>query len=161
MSDRVEIVEVLARYVRAMERRDGDALAELFTPDGAFALFGRNSDGEYVPSGADVIGRDRIRAMVEGGALPPHRGMQYLTTDHIVEIEGATASLEAQFTAVETDADIPAEVGWSTGARLLQGSLAVTMLGRYESELTKIDGCWLLAKHHVKHRLTLKSRAAS
>src|SRR5690242_12491317 len=119
MSDRVEIVEVLARYVRAMEQRDGEVLASLFTEDGVFALFGRQGDGDS-PSGADVVGRDRIRAMVEGGALAPQRGMQYLTTDHIVDIDGNKANLEAQFIAVETDAEMRGDIGWTTGARLLQ-----------------------------------------
>ena len=84
MGDRNEILEVLARYARALEERDGKAVAALFAPDGEFSLFGRYGRDDYVDAGVHVVGRDNIRAMIETGSLPPGRGMHYLTTDHIV-----------------------------------------------------------------------------
>jgi len=45
------IPEVLARYVQALEERDGDALAALFAPDGEFQVFSRYGREEYVDAG--------------------------------------------------------------------------------------------------------------
>ena len=41
MNDRVEIIEALARYARALERRDGETLATLFTEGGQVEPFSR------------------------------------------------------------------------------------------------------------------------
>ena len=64
MSDRHEIIEVLARYARALEDRNGEAVAALFAPDGVFELFSRHGRDEYVAQGTKVVGRDNIRAMM-------------------------------------------------------------------------------------------------
>jgi hypothetical protein len=58
---------------------------------------------------------------------------------------------------VESNAEIPSDVGWSLGASMLRGTVAVTMMGRYESDLRKVDGRWLFTVHRVKHNLALKS----
>ena len=157
MSERDEVVEVLARYARALEDRDADAVAELFVPDGTFQLFSRDGRGAYVP-GPVVAGRERIRAMVGGGSLSSRRGMHYLTSDHIVEITGDEASLRAQFIAVESNGDIPSGDKWTAGASVLKGSYALTMVGRYESQLRKTGGRWQFAAHQVKHNLPMAAR---
>jgi ketosteroid isomerase-like protein len=157
VSERDEIVEVLARYARALEDRDADAVAELFAPDGNFELFSKDGSGEYV-SGPVVAGREHIRAMVGGGSLPPGRGMHYLTSDHIVEITGDEASLRAQFLAVESSGDVPSGDKWTAGASVLTGSYALTMVGRYESQLRKAGGRWQFTVHRVKHNLPMAAR---
>ena len=48
MDDRDEILEVLARYARALEERDGKAVAALFAADGEFTLFGRYGSEQIV-----------------------------------------------------------------------------------------------------------------
>ena len=116
MGDRNEILEVLARYARALEERDGRAVAALFARDGEFTLFGRYGSDDYVYAGVHVVGRDNIRAMIEIDSIPPGRGMHYLTSDHIVEISGDEASMNAQFVAVESNADLRSESSWGTAA---------------------------------------------
>jgi len=155
MNDRQEIPEVLARYVQALEERDGDALAALFAPDGEFQVFSRYGREEYVALDADVVGHDALRAMMKSGALPPGRGMHYLTTDHIVAITGDAATLRAQFVVVESNASPRPENGWPAGADLMQGKLALIMIGYYESCLRKIGGSWLFTRHQVKHSLPM------
>ena len=155
MGDRSEIIEVLARYARALEQRDGTAVAALFAPDGEFTLFGRYGRDDYVDAGVHVVGRDTIRTMIDAGSMPPGRGMHYLTTDHIVEISGDDADMSAQFVAVESNAELRSETWWSTAAGMVQGTLALTMIGRYDSRLRRIDGRWVLTTHSVKHNLPI------
>jgi hypothetical protein len=160
MSDRDKIIEVLARYARALEDRNAEAIAALFAPDGTFELFSRHGRDEYVAQGTKVVGRDNIRAMIESGSMPPGRGMHYLTGDHIVDIIRDEASLQAQFVAVESNTDIQSQSKWTVGASMLQGAFALTMVGRYESRLCRIEGRWLFTVHRVKHSLPLTTIAA-
>jgi SnoaL-like domain len=155
MGDRNEILEVLARYARALEERDGRAVAALFAPDGEFTLFGRYGSDDYVYAGVHVVGRDNIRAMIEIDSIPPGRGMHYLTSDHIVEISGDEASMNAQFVAVESNADLRSESSWGTAAGIVHGTLALTMIGRYDSRLRRTDGRWVFTTHRVKHSLPI------
>lgn len=157
MSDRTEIIELLGRYIRALEERDGKAIAELFVPDGEFRLYGRPGSGEFSQRGSAVVGRENIRALFASGSRPPRRGFHYLTSDHVVDFDGDRARLSAQFVAVESSADVPADVGWTLGSAMLRGTLAVSMMGRYESDLQRIDGRWLFAIQRVKHNLEWKS----
>ena len=157
MNDRAEIIELLGRYVQALEDRDGKAIAETFVPDGEFRLYGRPGTGDFTQRGPEVVGRDKIRALFESGLRPPGRGFHYLTSDHIVDVNGDKATITAQFVAVESNAEIQSNAGWSLGSTMLQGTLALTMMGRYESDLRKIDGRWLFTIHRVKHNLTFAS----
>jgi uncharacterized protein (TIGR02246 family) len=154
MTDRHEVTEVLARYVRALEARDAKAVAALFAPDGVFEIASRYGREDYTTR-ATVVGRDKIQALMESGVLPPGRGTHYLTTDHIVEIDGNEARMDAQFLTIESDADSTSEQSWTLGAAMLQGTLALTMVGHYSSVLRRIDGHWMLTSHRVKHNLPL------
>lgn len=155
MSDRNEIIEALGRYARALEDRDGDAIATLFAPDGVFEVFSRYGREDYIKMGADVVGRDAIGAMVSKGSLPPGRGMHYLTTDHIVDFTGDEARLRAQFVVVESTANPRPADGWPSGASLMQGALGLVMVGNYDSQLRKVEGRWVFAHHQVKHSLPM------
>jgi hypothetical protein len=81
--------------------------------------------------------------------------MHYLTSDHIVEIGGDEASMNAQFVAVESNADLRSESTWGAAAGIVQGTLALTMIGRYDSRLRRIDGRWVFTTHRVKHSLPI------
>jgi hypothetical protein len=155
MNDRYAIGEVLARYVLAMAERDGKALSELFAPAGVFELFGHHDRDDDAAPDVRIVGRDNIRAMIENGSLPPGRGMYYLTTDHVVEIADDEASIQAQFVAVESNAAVRPESTWTAGSNLVRGTLALTMVGRYDSRLRKVDGRWVFTVHKVKHNLPL------
>jgi hypothetical protein len=155
MTDRSEIVEALAHYVRALEERDGQAIAALFAADGEFEVFSRDGVNGYVATGVRVVGRDNIRAMIENGSLPPGRGMHYLTTDHLVEINGDEATMDAQFVAVESNTGVRSDHDWTTGAKMLHGSLALSMVGRYDSRLQRVEGRWVFKVHRVKHNLPI------
>jgi SnoaL-like domain len=155
MNDRYEIIETLARYARALEERDGDALAGLFAPEGVFQLFSRYSSQEYVALDADLVGHDALRASMKNSTMPPGRGMHYLTTDHIVDITGDEATLQAQFVVVASTANPLPTNGWPPGAELMQGKLALIMIGHYDSRLRRIGEKWVFTRHQVKHSLPM------
>ena len=158
MSARAEIIELLGRYIRSLEDRDGKAIAALFVPDGEFRLYSRPGSGDFAPSSFGAAGRDNIRALFESGSRQPGHGLHYLTSDHIVDVDGDKATITAQFVCVESNAEIQSNFEWALGATMLRGTLALTMMGRYESELRRIDGRWLFTIHRVKHNLILKNR---
>jgi hypothetical protein len=155
MNDRYEIIEALARYARAIEERDGEALAALFAPEGEFQVFSRYAGEEYVALDADVVGQDALHAMLTNSAMPPGRGMHYLTTDHIVDIAGDEARMQAQFVVLASTANPRPENGWAPGAELMQGKLTLTMIGNYDSQLRRIGGSWVFTRHQVKHSLPM------
>jgi hypothetical protein len=155
VNDRIEIIEVLGRYARALESRDGETLATLFTQEGEVEAFSRYGQEPYEPHNIGVSGRDQIRNMFANAAMPSGRGMHYLTTDHIVDIQGDEARLQAQFVVVASAANPRPDGGWPAGADMMQGTLSVIMIGHYDSRLRKSDGRWLFTSHHVKHSLPM------
>lgn len=84
VTDRVEIMQLVAQYGPAVDSGSGTAAAALWTEDGSF---------DAVPS-RRMRGRDEIAAMVHG---PGHQGLidngcgHVLTTPHI-EIDGDQAT---------------------------------------------------------------------
>ena len=160
MNDRVEIIETLGRYARAAESRDGETLATLFTEDAEVEVSSRYGQEPYEPPHIGIRGRDQIRDMFTKGAMPLGRGMHYLTTDHIVEIDGDEATLHAQFLIVASAANARPDGGWPAGSDLMQGTLSPMMIGHYQSRLRKREGRWRFTSHKVKHSLPLASPPA-
>jgi hypothetical protein len=154
VNDRDEIIEVLARYARALEERDAEALTAVFAPDGEFQVFSRFGREEYVAHDVNVVGHAALRALFKG-SLPPERGMHYLTTDHIVDITGDQATMHARFVVMESTANPRPVGGWPSGAKLMEGELALLMIGFYDSRLRKIGGRWVFARQQVKHSMPM------
>lgn len=154
ISGRIPIVEVLGRYIQALEDRDADAIAALFPPDGQFLNYDRASAREFAPRGAGINGREMIRAAMRAAARPAGHGFHYFTTDHIVEISGDDATVRANFLAAESTGKVHLAPGWTLAGGMLSGSIALTMTGRYESELRRFQGRWLLTVHRVKQNLS-------
>ena len=88
MSEERAVQQVLARYVRGTDARDGVAVAAVFTEDGRVEVSYNNS-GKSEPLGV-LVGRDAIAAAVSQ-MMKPHsaRGWSHHTThDHIIEVDG-------------------------------------------------------------------------
>jgi SnoaL-like domain len=58
MSDEREIQEVMARYVRAADHRDGGAMTNIFLPEGKSEIFYNNA-GTAEPLG-ELVGAEAI-----------------------------------------------------------------------------------------------------
>ena len=92
-SAREDVLEVLARYGRAVDARDATTVASLFTEDGREIL--RHDGVGTAKIAAEFVGRDQIAAAVRDvvGPLPPRVATHHTTHDHIVRIDGDTATV--------------------------------------------------------------------
>ena len=86
--DRIEIHELLNRYAHAIDFGDFGRLDQVFTED-AVADF--SSVGEYVDVDSVLHGRAAIVGYYEV-ALAPFDGVLHFMTNHLVEIDGDTAT---------------------------------------------------------------------
>ncbi|MGI5135405.1 nuclear transport factor 2 family protein [Streptomyces sp. CA-106110] len=156
MNDKHEIQDVLSRYVRATDERDPEALAALFAEDGVFQFFGRSGTEKYQSSGKPIVGPEAIKEFVEGWhPLPERAYLHHLTTDHVIEVAGDQATMNAQWIVMSTVAEPEPEGGWSKGHAGVHGSVAPTMIGFYDAILRRIDGVWKLTRFDVLHSLPL------
>jgi hypothetical protein len=116
MNDERAEQQVLARYVRGVDARDGAAVAELFTEDGRVEISYNNS-GQLEPLG-ELVGRQAIAAAVSQ-MMKPHlsRGWSHHTThDHLNDVNGDDATLDAQFVVFEARGKERQATGWPEGA---------------------------------------------
>lgn len=153
MTDERQIDEVVARYVRAADFRDPAAMAALFTEDATVEIFYRGPGGlEPVGSlkGAEAIGQ------AVAGMLPPHpaRGWSHHTSlNHIIEVDGDTASLDLHFVNYDVRGDEAPAVGWPEDAHGAQGTITPFESGYVRSELRLAGDGWKITKFAIMHDL--------
>jgi ketosteroid isomerase-like protein len=149
LSDKRDVQEVLARYARAADRRDGDAMASLFIDDGVVEIYYNNAG---VPEKiAELKGAQAIGAATAGMMKPhPPRGWSHHTThDHIINVDGDQAKIDAQFVVFNTVGDPRPESGWPAGAAGAQGTITPIESGYYRPWLRRVDGTWKIAHHEI------------
>ncbi len=141
--------QVLARYVRATDRRDCAAMTELFVDDGVVEIYYNNAGvAEKI---AELTGAQAIGAATATMMKPhPPRGWSHHTThDHIVEVVGDEASIDAQFVVFNTVGDARPEGGWPAGASGAQGTITPIESGYYRPRLRRLDGMWKIVRHEI------------
>ncbi|HEY6734177.1 MAG TPA: nuclear transport factor 2 family protein, partial [Roseiarcus sp.] len=118
MTDELAVQQVLAHYVRAHDRRDGAAMAALFTPEARVSIFyNNNPDGEPEVIG-ELAGREAI-AEATAHMMKPHppRGWSHNATDGLlIDIDGDRATVDAQFMVFSILGDAKPASGWPAGA---------------------------------------------
>ncbi|GHF91622.1 nuclear transport factor 2 family protein [Streptomyces thermodiastaticus] len=151
MSDEREVQEVLARYVRATDRRDGRAQGALFTDDAVVQIHTKEGPDRYEPFGEPLIGGAAVQYAVDNFMEPhPEGGSSHHTTsDHIIEVDGDRAHLNAQFIVFRVRARRRPEAGWPAGALGAQGTVEPIESGYYDTDLRRIDGEWKIVRHDV------------
>jgi hypothetical protein len=149
MSDEREIQQVLARYVRAADHRNGGAMADLFLPEGKVEIFYNNAGTPE--SLGELVGAEAISAAVTSMMKPhPPRGWSHHTThDPIIEVNGDTATLDAQFVVFNVVGSEKPVGGWPEGTRGAQGTITPIETGYYRPTLKKVDGLWMMAHHRI------------
>ena len=132
MTDREEILDVVARYAHTVDDRDIDGIVACFTPDGRIDFEGGRNSG---------VGHDGIRrAFEEAFALPQlarPATSTHLMANTLVAIDGDTAHAETQGVAYLAS---PA-----TGVVATRGL-------RYSDDLRRGDAGWRIT--HRIHRST-------
>jgi hypothetical protein len=155
MSDEFAAQQVLALYVRAHDRRDGAAMAALFTPEGRVEILYNNAGNPERIGG--LAGRDAIANAVEYMMKPhPDRGWSHNATDGlIVDIDGDRATVDAQFMVFSILGAAKPGNGWPKGASGAQGTITPIESGSYRQNLVRVEGRWLIETLQINHNLPM------
>jgi uncharacterized protein (TIGR02246 family) len=114
--DKAEIVELHARYNRAVDTGDADAWAACFTPDGLFDARSRYARGtEALREFAHFYHQQ-----------PTYAGAVHWNANLVIDGDGDEAAAHADFALIR---------GSDDGVRILS-------TGTYASTLVRVDGCW-------------------
>jgi hypothetical protein len=155
MSDELAVQQVLAHYVRAHDRRDGAAIAALFTPDARVTIFYNNPpDGEPEIIG-ELAGREAI-AHATAQMMKPHppRGFSHNATDGLlIDIDGDRATVDALFMVFTILGDEKPASGWPAGAAGAMGTITPIESGYYTQKLVRVNGQWLIESLQIHHNL--------
>ncbi|MBE2998082.1 nuclear transport factor 2 family protein [Nocardiopsis sp. HNM0947] len=118
--DRTELLDLLARFVHCLDRRDFEGYAALFTQDCRLSL----------PHAAHH-GRAGLAAFVAAD-LGGYAATHHSTSDHLVRIEGDTATVRSQMRAVHLRSAQDPKDWWAVG-------------GRYEHAFRREAGGWAIS----------------
>ncbi|HVN52593.1 MAG TPA: nuclear transport factor 2 family protein [Acidimicrobiales bacterium] len=128
--DKLEIRELLERYMRHNDDRAADKLVELLDEGVRFQVMGRV-----------YVGRDAVRELIASGpGDPPHwtepgallrqPGSTHVASNPVIEVDGDAATAETDFVVLRRDSD---------------GRATVRLLGRYRDRLRRRDdGQWVI-----------------
>ncbi|MFJ5899425.1 nuclear transport factor 2 family protein [Streptomyces sp. NPDC093064] len=149
MDDERAVAQVLARYVRAADHRDGAAMSALFVENAVAEIY--YSNGGTREKLAELTGAEAIGNAVAGLMAPhPPRGWSHHTTqDHIIEIDGDEATLDAQFIVYSIQGHERPADGWPEGAFGAQGTITPIESGYYQPRLRRFDGAWRIVHHTI------------
>ncbi len=155
MSEERAIQQVLAKYVRGADTRDGAAVAAVFTESGRVEIFYNNS-GRSEPVG-ELVGKEAIAAAVSQMMRPhPAHGWSHHTThDHIIEVDGDIATIDAQFVVFEVRGKERPATGWPEDAFGVQGTVTPIEAGYYRPILRRVDGIWKIDTLRIVMNLPL------
>jgi hypothetical protein len=81
MSDELAVQQVLAHYVRAHDRRDGDAMGALFTPEARVTIFYNNNPNGEPELIGELAGREAI-AQATTHMMKPHADFTLIRLSH-------------------------------------------------------------------------------
>jgi hypothetical protein len=151
MSAEREVQEVMARYTRSTDRRDGVAQGALFTDDAVIELVEKTRAGDYAPVGPPMIGGAAVAYAVENFMAPHAAGgsSHHLPVDHIIEVSGDEAHFNAQFIVFKVQGDLRPDGGWPAGALGAQGTVTPIEAGYYDTDFRRIGGEWKIVHHKV------------
>jgi uncharacterized protein (TIGR02246 family) len=134
--DRVEIQNLQARYMFAMDFRDADTYAGTFAPDGVLDYAGGVEHGRAEIAGMinGMKKRAAEAAAKDTSGLRPAR-MRHNITNMVLKIDGDRATGRAYWVAFnDNNPDRKAEIAG---------------YGHYEDEMQKIDGQWYFTKRKI------------
>ena len=151
MSDERTIQEILGRYVRATDRRDGKAQGALFTDDAVVQSFSKTGPDSYEAVAPPLIGGAAVAYAVDNYMAPHPVGgsSHHVTSDHIIEVDGDRAHMNAQFVVFRIQSAPRPESGWAAGTFGAQGTVQPIESGYYDTDLLRIDGEWKIVEHRV------------
>jgi hypothetical protein len=154
MSTETEIREIVSRYTRAADRRDGAAMAALYEADAIVEVHYHGPDG--IDGGellGSLSGAEQIEAAMTNAMAPhPPLGWSHHTTyDHLVTVDGDEATIETQFITFDVTGARKPEGGWPAGTFGAQGTIKPIESGYYRFALRRTDAGWRIRHQDVIH----------
>ena len=120
-ADRLEIMELVARYNWAIDHGNAEEWADVFTDDGKFVGYGE----------LRAQGREALRAYIEKSKAAGHK-KRHWTSGAIIEGDGNNARLQLYIMAIDI----------SEGIRPY-------IMGEYDDTLVKVNGAWKFKVRNV------------
>jgi SnoaL-like domain len=151
MSAESEVTEIVSRYTRAADQRDGEAMAKLYDADAVVEIYYRGPDGMELLgtlSGAEQIEAGMSTAMAPH---PPLGWSHHTTYDHMFSVDGDEASIETQFITFNVVGTRKPEGGWPVGTFGAQGTIKSIEAGYYRFTFRRTDGAWRIRHQEVIH----------
>jgi hypothetical protein len=125
--DRLDLLDLMARYAWAYDTNDAAGFAATFTPDGVLEIFGNEI----------ARGRGSMPAFLDSAVkMRGEHGWQHRTDQHVFRnFDGQRCTVYSYYLMPESDA---------TG-----GNVQVRAMGYYVSHCQKFKGLWLFSKREV------------
>jgi hypothetical protein len=146
-----QIREIISRYTRAADRRDGEEMAKLHEADAVVEVYYRGPDG--MEQLGTLSGREQIAAAMTTAMAPhPPLGWSHHTTyDHLVSVDGDEASIETQFITFDVVGAAKPAGGWPAGTFRAQGTIKPIESGYYDFAFRRTDGTWRIRHLGITH----------
>lgn len=119
--DKLAILDTIARYNIAADKRDVEATIDLYTDDGYI-------DGFFQARAGRAFGED-LKSIFEGEANTLNR---HVSVNHVIAGDSDRAVVDSLLIVFQ--GDMPAAV---------RGTVVI------RDELRKVEGRWLVARHHI------------
>ena len=153
IEDIFKIQQLMARYTRAADHRDGLAASELFLPDAVVEII-YDKGGSPMTLGV-LDGRAMIAAAMST-MMKPHPALgwgHHTMHDPLIEIDGDVGSMDAQFITFDVLGFEKPEDGWPATAFGAQGVIKAIESGYYKSTLRKVANQWYFHRFRILHDL--------
>lgn len=133
--DRAEIENLMATYILALDARDGDTYASVFTEDGVLVYAGGTATGHEELK--------KVMAAIDESLLPvvaPERAdakprARHMMTNMKILVDGDTAKFFGYWTAVTNNTP--------------DGKPKVLYFGHYEDQLVRLNGKWKIKRKEL------------
>jgi 3-phenylpropionate/cinnamic acid dioxygenase small subunit len=139
-------VDLFNFYAHALDGRNWDALADLFTPDASFSFARSLGFGAGETDKALIEGRDQLVAMIRG-SIESLSATHHLLSNHVVDVDGDRASASCYFRAYHAGKD--------GRAHLFEESL-----GRFDVATVRLASGWKIRRMHENIMIMLGSADA-
>ncbi|MGG3574044.1 nuclear transport factor 2 family protein [Bacillus gobiensis] len=145
MTEETAVNNLLSRYVRATDARDGESLALLFTEDALIETYD-NYNNQRVKVGEMTGAAELVQLFKTLMPDHPEGGWSHhATMDRIVEIKENEATINAQFVMFSVQANN--ELVDKDTPR--GGSITPRESGYYQTKLKKFNDTWKIVHHKI------------
>ena len=108
---------------------------------------------KYATKSTEVTGHRSVRLDADsiGDYADPDgdHTARHVTANHIIEVDGDRAHMNAQFIVFRIQAAARPAEGWATGTFGAQGTVQPIESGYYDTDLRRIDGEWRIVAHRI------------